>query len=130
MRYIFDFNNSFYKSAHLDPNLDFPIGVERPLANYTPEIGETCDVIKPYITSTSFCVWTRCAVLAYENGKYTVQYENTESPATIRENPHFAPLGSRTPNHDWRTNLKIGTPIDALRNRVWYKSTIAELITQ
>ena len=77
MRCIFDFNNNFYKSAHLDPNLDFPIGKERALPNYTPEIGETCDVIKPYITSTSYCVWTRCTVLSYENGKYTVQYINT-----------------------------------------------------
>lgn len=34
MRCIFDSNSSFYKSAHHDPHLQYPLGHQRPIQTY------------------------------------------------------------------------------------------------
>lgn len=92
---------------------------------FEPEVGDRVDVVKPYITSTSFCSWTRAVLLAKENKKYTVKYDNTEAPATYKDLPFFDQLGSRTEDYDWRMSLDIGSLVDAY-NRVWYPSTVVE----
>lgn len=30
-------------------------------------------------------------------------------------------------DYDWRMGLDIGSPVEALLNRIWYKATIAEV---
>lgn len=83
------------------------------------------DVVKPYITSTSYCTWTRGILISKENKKYTVKYENTEVPSTVNSLPFFDLLGSRTLDYNWRMELEIGSHVDAF-NRVWYPSTVIE----
>ena len=63
LRCVFNTASEFYKTNRNDMSLKHPIGLNRPLSNYSPKIGEECDVVRPYITSTSFCGWTRCTVL-------------------------------------------------------------------
>ena len=63
IRLIFCHNSEFYKTANLDPTLNYPLGKDRPLVQHFPKVGEECDVVKPYITSTGFCGWTRCTVV-------------------------------------------------------------------
>lgn len=96
LRFIFNSSSEFYKTARADLGLKFPIGVSRPLERYEPAPGEECDVVRPYITSTSFCGWTRCTVLEVDAGKYTLQYVNTAAPTVVRGEVWFAPLGTRT----------------------------------
>lgn len=127
MRFIFNLNADYYKSANLDLSLAYPIGKDHPLPQYSPAAGEECDVVRPYITSTSFCGWTRCTVLEVDNNKYTLQYANTANPSILREKPWFAPLGSRTQDYDWRMGLDMGAHVEALLNRVWYKATVSEV---
>lgn len=62
LRSIFNTNAEFYKKANVDLAMKFPLGIHRPLINYEPKVGEECDVVKPYITSTSYCGWVRCKV--------------------------------------------------------------------
>jgi hypothetical protein len=83
------------------------------------------DVVKPYITSTSFCCWTRGILLSKDNKKYTVKYENTDTPVSSNSLPWFDIAGSRTTDHDWRMNLNVGDHIDAY-NKFWYPSTVVE----
>lgn len=127
LRYIFDASQTFYKGARIDQNSEYPLGLTRPLQKYTPQVGEECDVIRPYITSVGTCWWTRCKVTSFENGKYGIEYLNSEEKSPIREYAHFAPLGSRTPEFEWRLGLEMGAAVDAFKNRVWYPSTIAEM---
>lgn len=68
-------------------------------------MGEDVDVVKPYVTSTSYCAWTRGTLIAREGKKYTVRYVNTETPSTVTSQPLFDLLGSRTPDHEWRASL-------------------------
>ena len=123
---IFDYGSDFYKHNNLDPTLKFPLGQNRPLNWYEPEVDSNVDVVKPYITSTSFCCWTRGALISKEPKKYTVKYENTETIATYKDMPFFDKSGTRTPDFDWRMNLDIGSTIDAF-NRAWYPSTVVEI---
>lgn len=88
-------------------------------------MGELCDVVRPYITSTSICGWTRCVVQEIENNRFTFKYVNCKAEVSQRERPWFAPLGTRMKDYDWRMSLEVGFPIDALHERVWYSSTIA-----
>jgi hypothetical protein len=61
--------------------------------------------VKPYITSTSYCSWTRGILVSKENKKYTVKYDNTEATATYKDLPFFDKLGTRTKDYDWRMAL-------------------------
>ena len=63
IRCIFNTAADFYKGNRNDMSLKYPLGVNRPLSNYSPSIGEECDVVRPYITSNNICGWTRCKVL-------------------------------------------------------------------
>jgi hypothetical protein len=56
-------------------------------------------VVKPYVTSTSYCAWTRGSLVAKEGKKYIVKYANTEAVATLPTQPWFDLLGSRTHDH-------------------------------
>lgn len=85
----------FYKHNNLDPTLKYPLGMNRKLNYYQPEVGEEIDVVKPYVTSTSYCGWTR-GVLISKDKKYTVLYANTESNNVCKDMPLFDKLGSRT----------------------------------
>lgn len=127
LRFVFNLNSEFYKSANLDASLAFPIGRDRPLQQYRPAVGEVCDVVRPYITSTSICGWTRCIVREIANTKYTIEYLNSDAETATREKPWFALLGTRMKDFDWRMGLEIGAPIDAHVDRVWYPSTVAEV---
>lgn len=64
LRCIFDTNNEYYKHTNLDLTGRQPLGEDRPLNWYEPEVGEAVDVVKPYITSTGFCGWTRGVLVA------------------------------------------------------------------
>lgn len=77
LRYIFDTSMHYYKQNNLDTSQRQPLGVTRQLNFYEPQIGEQVDIVKPYITSTGYCCWTRATFLAKENKKYTVKYSNT-----------------------------------------------------
>ena len=96
LRMVFNCNSEFYRTARNDSTLKYPIGLQRPLPKYCPAIGEECDVVRPYITSTSFCGWTRCTVLEIDGNKYTLQYINTAIPTVVRGDLWFAPLKQRT----------------------------------
>ena len=74
LKAIFDCSSDYYKHSNQDPSLKFPLGHNRKLNWYEPEVGESVDVVKPYITSTSFCSWTRGILVGKENKKYTVKY--------------------------------------------------------
>lgn len=63
MRFVFNPSSEFYKTSNIDMSLNYPLGKDRPFEQYNPMEGEDCDTVKPYITSTSFCGWTRCTVL-------------------------------------------------------------------
>lgn len=126
LRCIFDFSSEYYKHNRLDPSLKNPLGLGRPLNWYEPEVGEAVDVVKPYITSSSFSGWTRGILLSKENKKYTVKYDNTDAPVTQTSLPFFDKLGSRTPDYEWRNNLEIGSQLDAF-NKFWYLSTVVEV---
>lgn len=39
MRYVFNLNSEFYKTANLDLGLAYPIGKDHPLKQYIPQIG-------------------------------------------------------------------------------------------
>ena len=84
------------------------------------------DVVRPYITSTSYCGWTRGILVERENKKYVIKYDNTESTVIYRDLPFFDKIGTRTQDYDWRMSLDIGAQIDAY-NRVWYPSTVVEV---
>jgi hypothetical protein len=114
LRMLFDSNAEYYKYNMLDRNIDYPIGRDNPLERYFPEVNEECDVVKPYITTTSPCGWVRCLVLNItNNGVYTVKYANHSDVNVLKDKPHFAPLGSRCKDHEWRMNLKVGDNLDA-----------------
>lgn len=112
----------------LDRNLDFPIGRANPLPRYSPQVNEECDVVKPYITTTSPCSWVRCTILSINsNNTYTIKFANAAESTTPKDPPLFAPFGTRCKDHDWRMALKPGDTLDAQDNKyVWYYSTIAE----
>jgi hypothetical protein len=112
----------------LDRNLDFPIGRANPLPRYHPQINEECDVVKPYITTTSPCTWVRCTVLSISNnGVYIIKYCNSIESTTLKEIPFFAPLGTRCKDYDWRMSLKPGNTLDAQDSKtIWHYSTIVE----
>ncbi len=116
----------YYKHNNLDTSLKHPLGFNRKLNYYEPEVGEEVDVVKPYITSTGYCAWTRGTLLSKENKKYTVKYHNTESPSTTKDIPFFDKLGTRTQDYDWRNSLEFGSLIDGF-NKVWYPSTVVEV---
>jgi hypothetical protein len=56
--------SEFYKHSNIDSNMKYPLGYNRKLTWYEPENEEEIDVVKPYITSTSFCSWTRGTLLS------------------------------------------------------------------
>lgn len=126
LRCIFDLNMEYYKHNNLDPSLRNPLGLNRKLNYYQPEVGEEVDVVKPYVTSTSYCAWTRGRLLSIDNKKYTVKYQNTEPLSVTKELPFFDLLGSRTPDNDWRNALEFGSLVDAY-NKVWYPATVVEV---
>ena len=80
-------------------------------------------MVKPYITSSSYCSWTRCKVINKDNKKYTIKYHNSDTQITLKDMPFFDKLGSRTIDYDWRMNLEIGDVLDGF-NKVWYPSTV------
>lgn len=121
-----DTSMEYYKHHSLDPLLRHPLGINRKLNYYEPEVGEEVDVVKPYITSTSYCAWTRGTLIAREGKKYTVKYANTETPAVLSSQPFFDLLGSRTQDHSWRDSLEFGSLIDAY-SKFWYPATVVEV---
>lgn len=132
LRYLYDMGSDFFKYNNLDRNLDFPIGRDNLLPRYQPALNEECDVVKPYVTMQSSCGWTRCTVVAINGiGQYTVKYANSNEPTLLRDQPWFAPLGSRCRDFDWRMNLKVGDVLDAQDSKtIWYFSTIAETLIE
>ena len=40
LRLIFNATSEFYKTARIDSSLKYPIGIDRPLVQYYPKIGE------------------------------------------------------------------------------------------
>lgn len=40
MRFIFNQNSDFYKTNNLDLMLNYPLGKDRPLQQYLPQVGE------------------------------------------------------------------------------------------
>lgn len=64
LRFLMDTSMEYYKHHSLDPTLRHPLGINRRLNYYEPEVGEEVDVVKPYVTSTSYCAWTRGTLLA------------------------------------------------------------------
>ena len=67
--------------------------MHRKLSFYEPEVEEEVDVVKPYITSTSYCAWTRCKIISKENKKYTLKYHNSDAIVTVKDMPFFDKLG-------------------------------------
>jgi len=76
----------------------------------------------------SSCNWVRCTVVSINaSGQYTVRYCNTLEPTQLRDQPWFAPLGTRCKDYDWRVSLRVGDLLDAQDTKsIWYLSTIAE----
>ena len=128
IRWFYDINVGFYKFNNLDRSLEFPLGRNHPLPRYHPQLNEECDVVKPYLTMISSCNWVRCTVLSVNAiGQYTIRYGNSVEPTQTKDQPWFAPLGSRCKDYDWRMSLKVGDQLDAQDTKaVWYFSTIAE----
>ena len=108
LRQIFDCNANLYKQNNLDTNQRYPLGPNRLIDFMEPEVGQDVDVVKPYITSTGYCAWTRGTLIGKEAKKYTVKYDNTETPSTVHSQPFFDVRGSRTPDHEWRMALETG----------------------
>lgn len=129
LKMIFDSTLDYYKYNNQDPTLKYPLGHNRALNWYEPEEGENIDVVKPYITSTSYCGWTRALLVEKANKKYVLKYENTETPTICRELPFCDKLGARTPHHEWRMNLNVGDTLDAFC-RIWYAATVAEVAVE
>lgn len=84
LRNIFNTEAEFYKHSRLDIESRFPLGKRHPLHYYEPEVGEECDIVKPYISSITYCGWTRCTVIAKEGKKYLVKYANFEVPSETK----------------------------------------------
>ena len=74
LRQIFDCNANLYKQNNLDTNQRYPLGINRTLNYIEPEVGEDVDVVKPYLTSTGYCAWTRGTLVGREGKAYTVKY--------------------------------------------------------
>lgn len=89
-------------------------------------MGEEVDVVKPYVTSTSYCAWTRGTLVARDGKKYILKYANTDATTTVLSQPLFDLLGSRTQDHDWRDSLEFGSLVDAF-SRYWYPATVVEV---
>ena len=126
LKVIFDTACEYYKHNNLDPTLRYPLGINRQLNWYEPEAAQSIDVVKPYISSTNYCGWSRGILLEKESKKYVLKYDNTETTTTVKDLPFFDKLGERTKDHDWRMGLDIGSQVDAF-NRVWFASTVVEL---
>ena len=126
-RHIFNVKAEYYEYNCIDRNLDFPIGRLHPLPKFVPTINEECDVLKPYVTCTAPCVWTRCLVLnSNEQGVTTIKFANQTEITSIRG--LFAPLGSRCTDYEWRMALEVGDLMDAQDSKcIWYLSTVMEV---
>jgi hypothetical protein len=77
LRNIFNTEAEFYKHARLDSELKYPLGIRHPINNYRPEVGEECDIVKPYLSNITYCGWTRCTVIAKDGNKLIVKYANS-----------------------------------------------------
>lgn len=63
MRVIFNSKSEFYEYNNLDRALAYPIGRENPLPGFVPTINEECDVVRPNLSCTTVCTWSRCLFL-------------------------------------------------------------------
>ena len=108
--------------------MQYPIGKDNALVEFTPTLNEECDAVRPYISCTSVSTWSRCLFLGMnENGVATVKFSNLNDMISVRT--LFAPLGSRCFDHDWRMGLNVGDLVDAQDDKlVWILSTVIEVI--
>lgn len=106
----------------------YPIGRSNPLPSFVPTVNEECDVVRPYISCTSVCTWSRCLFLGMnEHGVASVKFSNLNDIISVRS--IFAPLNTRCFDHDWRMGLSVGDLIDAQNDKLlWVLSTVADVI--
>ena len=154
IRQIFKEQNNFY---HPDPDPDsksknrnqkklygldefkknFGLDLEDLMPNH-PEILFKVDAIvdilvKHYCSQSQIDnnAWLRGKIKAIGKGRYYIEYngENTEISFPIGS-PNIQPLGTKTNDWDWRTNLKKYDLIDVYDRDKWWPATIYEVVEE
>jgi len=98
------------------------------------KIGEKVDILVKYYSSQSQIdnnVWLRGQIKKIEKGRYFIEYngENNEIVIPIGSG-NIQPLGTKTMDWDWRTDLKKYDLIDVYDRDKWWPATIIEVVEE
>ena len=78
------------------------------------KVGDFVDVIKTSNLTDKIC-WSRGEIIEVDDDELRISYlYDCSGKKVILKNtsPQIAPFESKTPNFDWRLNLKVGDLVD------------------
>ena len=96
------------------------------------KIGEYVDILVKFINSRSDFdknVWLRGIIDKIENGHYHLSYNGEKSEISIPiGSPIIRPLGEKTKDWNWRTDLQQYDLVDVYDRNQWWPATISKVV--
>lgn len=98
------------------------------------QVGESVDILVKFNSSRSIIdknVWLRGIIEKIEKGHYHLVYNGEDSEIDIPiGSPNIRPLGEKTKDWNWRTDLKEYDLVDVYDRNQWWPATIIKIVEE